>query len=180
MGTIRKYDINLGKWIIVGGSEAQNITITDTSILDDIKENNLESILKKYKTDIDLLKSNVAWLAKYGGGGGGNTPIEELSTVYYYGSLDNKLINSEILTLLNKSKEITNNITLDKSYYYIVLYENYILTKVLTSNNENITDGFKHIDNISLENKNYKIYEFHLNSGIALDVDATISITIKE
>lgn len=71
MGTIRKYDNELKQWVTVGGSDAQDISITDVSILENIEKNNVESVLKQHKNDIETLKSNVAWLAKYGGGGSG-------------------------------------------------------------------------------------------------------------
>lgn len=67
--TIKSYDAESKSWVIAGGSDANSIYVTDPNL----PGANVEDTLESFGRDIATLKSNVGWLAKYGGGGGGGT-----------------------------------------------------------------------------------------------------------
>ena len=67
------------------------------------------------------------------------------------------------------------------SFWYIVNYytgECYNSTvKITTENNEQIKNDFILKGDFILNSINYKLYEFHLSSGLSLDASVTINVT---
>ena len=72
MGSVRVYDKNINDWVVVSTSDASSTSVRSEKLLPEgVSTTNVEEVLINMKDDIDLLKSNVSWLAKHGGGGSG-------------------------------------------------------------------------------------------------------------
>lgn len=72
MGTVRIYDENIKDWVVVNTSDASSTSVRSEKLLPEgVSTSNVEEVLMNMKDDINLLKSNVSWLAKHGGGGSG-------------------------------------------------------------------------------------------------------------
>lgn len=118
-------------------------------------------------------------LAGSGGGGGGSST---LSSPAYYGSTTYIVREAEQVQSLSSNDNMTIEMNASLPYVYIAIPNTYILSRVITANNENITSNFELINNalpLSIKGKevNYKLYEFHLNSGLALEERITIYIS---
>ena len=71
MAFIKKYNPKTDKWEIISSTNAAGIYTKDESLLE--IGNNVDAVLHNLKEDVDYLKRNVSWLAKYGGGGSGGS-----------------------------------------------------------------------------------------------------------
>ena len=71
MAFIKKYNPSTDKWEIISSTNAAGIYTKDESLLE--IGNNVDAVLHNLKEDVDYLKRNVSWLAKYGGGGSGGS-----------------------------------------------------------------------------------------------------------
>lgn len=72
MGSVRAYDKNINDWVVISTSDASSTSVRSEKLLPEgVSTTNVEEVLINMKDDIDLLKSNVSWLAKHGGGGSG-------------------------------------------------------------------------------------------------------------
>ena len=72
MGSVRAYDKNINDWVVISTSDASSTSVRSEKLLPEgVSTTNVEEVLMNMKDDIDLLKSNVSWLAKHGGGGSG-------------------------------------------------------------------------------------------------------------
>lgn len=72
MGSVRVYDDNIKDWVVVNTSDASSTSVRSEKLLPEgVSTSNVEEVLMNMKDDINLLKSNVSWLAKHGGGGSG-------------------------------------------------------------------------------------------------------------
>ena len=71
MAFIKKYNPSTDKWEIISSTNAAGIYTKDKSLLE--IGNNVDTVLHNLKEDVDYLKRNVSWLAKYGGGGSGGS-----------------------------------------------------------------------------------------------------------
>lgn len=69
MALIKTYNPNTEKWEIISSTNAAGIYTKNESLQE--LGDNVDMILYNLKDDVDYLKKNVAWLAKYGGGGSG-------------------------------------------------------------------------------------------------------------
>ena len=86
------------------------------------------------------------------------------------------IINTVIQDFSNtRNYQVSANII--EPYYYIALPDEVILSKVTTENNEQIKEDFIFKGNFTLNSIKYKLYEFHLNSGLSLDTSVTINVT---
>lgn len=108
------------------------------------------------------------------GGGSGGTIARRLDNPIYYSVSDDNL--NEIPQDNSSNVSITN-VYVDKEYFYVAIPSDYEM-KVITENNENITNNFDDPININLNNMEYKLFKFHLDSGLALDVNVTINIIL--
>ena len=118
-----------------------------------------------------------------GGGGGGNIPLEH---AYFYGGKDDKIvidsdIETKVKSLATSSVRVNNNVPCNKKYFYLAVFSENNLIKVITENNENITSNFEldqNTFNITLSGQTltYKLYEFHLNSDIPLNANLNITL----
>lgn len=72
MGSVRAYDKNINDWVVISTSDASSTSVRSEKLLPEgVSTSNVEEVLMNMKDDINLLKSNVSWLAKHGGGGSG-------------------------------------------------------------------------------------------------------------
>ena len=120
------------------------------------------------------------WLKLAGGEGVEPTPPSKLENPFYYGGSNTEvtidIINTVIQYFSNtRNYQVSANII--EPYYYIALPDEVILSKVTTENNEQIKDDFIFKGNFTLNSIKYKLYEFHLNSGLSLDASVTINVT---
>lgn len=108
------------------------------------------------------------------GGGSGGTIARRLDKSIYYllsnSSLNNIPSNWETFTSSNIS---ITEVLLNTVYFYVAIPTDYTM-KIVTENNEDITDNF----NPKGTSAEYKLFEFCLNSGLALDVNVTINIIL--
>lgn len=115
-----------------------------------------------------------------GGGGGGDTPTT-LSKYYYYGGSEVAIPIEENTGTAMSGKSTTNysvksDVPCFSKYFYIGIPQYFNLQKVMTENNENITDLFL-MKGLYLQNsESYKLYEFHLSSDVPLNVNITITV----
>lgn len=78
MSTVRKYNKQNNTWESIASTDATEIYTSNPLLTGDstqTRKASVESILTEEKTEIELLKKNVSWLALHGGGGyggGGN------------------------------------------------------------------------------------------------------------
>ena len=102
---------------------------------------------------------------------------ETLDYPAYYGAslyeILPELAPVEIKTL-QSSQSMTVSCTTEHPYVYVALSDQYDIDKILTDNNENITDEFISTGVFSLDSITYNLYEFHLSSGLSLDVNINI------
>ena len=134
----------------------------------------------------DKIKKVLIELAtNWGEGGGGDDPTPPtpsgLDKYVYYGGSDTEVpidSNTEnVIGSLGKSKNRTiSNVPCYTKYYYISLPLAYQLQKVVTENNENITNMFSVKGAYSQDGDSYILREFHLSSDMPLDVNITITI----
>jgi hypothetical protein len=119
------------------------------------------------------------------GGGGGDDPTPPTPSglgkyVYYGGSNTAIPINastSSVIGSFGKSKNSTiSNVPCYTKYYYVSLPMAYQLQRVMTENNENITEFFVTKGAYTQDGETYILYEFHLSSDIPLNVNITITI----
>lgn len=126
-------------------------------------------------------KEQGIWQGLSGGGGGDPVVSKDLEIAYFYGGSNEEITTieeiEETLSSLYTSKKTSVSTTMDKAYHYIILYKDYNVSKVITANNEIITSSFIKKKDFTMDDIEYKLYEFHLNSGLPLDVTATIIIT---
>lgn len=111
------------------------------------------------------------------GGGSGGTIARRLDNPIYYSVSDDNL--NEIPQDNSSNVSITN-VYVDKEYFYVAIPSDYEM-KVITENNENITNTNNFNipkSTFNLNNIEYKLFEFHLDSGLALDVNVTINIIL--
>ena len=118
-----------------------------------------------------------------GGGGGGGDDAPTLSKPYYFGG-SNVAIPVDSNTgrimsgLSNSDKSVVSDVPCFTKYYYIGIPVSFTLQKVLTENNENITELFISKGAYLQGSDSYVLYEFHLNSDEPLNV--YMSITVVE
>lgn len=121
------------------------------------------------------------WVGLAGGGGGSTPVVPDLEVAYYYGALDYEVQTSsninDVIINLNSSKKKSTSTNMNKEYHYIILYKDYKISSVITTNNENITEEFKNKGIVTMNGTEYCLYEFHLSNGLPLDVTANINIT---
>lgn len=72
MSTTRIFDKVTKQWVAVSSSDADNVTVHDTSLLPKgTSQTSAEQVLVNHEARIDLAESHIAWLALHGGGGSG-------------------------------------------------------------------------------------------------------------
>lgn len=71
MAFIKKFNPTTQQWEIVSSTNARGIRIDNESLFE--RGNNVSEVLESLQTDVNDLKQNVSWLAKYGGGGSGGS-----------------------------------------------------------------------------------------------------------
>ena len=86
-------------------------------------------------------------------------------------------IISTVIQYFSNTRNYQVSANIIEPYYYIALPDEVILSKVTTENNEQIKDDFIFKGNFTLNSIKYKLYEFHLNSGLSLDASVTINVT---
>ena len=70
MASIKKYNATNKEWETISSTAANGI-YTNSEVLAE-RGDNVESILESIESDINTIKGNITWLAKYGGGGSGS------------------------------------------------------------------------------------------------------------
>lgn len=70
MSVFRKYNETTKRWEPVASADATTIFSSNPKITPTEETTSVEDILVRDRSDIELLKKNVSWLAKHGGGGG--------------------------------------------------------------------------------------------------------------
>lgn len=117
-----------------------------------------------------------------GGGGGGGSSTTQLDWPAYYGASDNEITTASQVQSLRVSTVTPMSGNENKPYFYVAMHNKYTLRRVVTANNENILGNFT-LKNSSLDmvidgqQLTYKLYEFHLSSGLALNESISISIS---
>lgn len=122
---------------------------------------------------------NGEW-SKLAGGGVEPIPTPQLENPFYYGGSDIEVTTETIITSIQyfqstKNYQVYSSVI--TSYYYIALPDGVILSKVTTENNEQIKDDFILKGNFIFHSLKYKLYEFHLDSGLSLDTSIIINVT---
>lgn len=122
---------------------------------------------------------NGEW-SKLAGGGVEPTPTPQLENPFYYGGSDIEVTTETIITSIQyfqstKNYQVYSSII--TPYYYIALPDGVILSKVTTENNEQIKNDFVLKGNFTFNSLRYKLYEFHLDSGLSLDTSIIINVT---
>ena len=133
--------------------------------------NSSKPILKAY--------INGEWL-KLAGGGVESIPTPQLENSFYYGGSNTEITIDTINTVIqhfSNTKNYQAYANIVEPYYYIALPDGVILSKVTTENNEQIKNDFILKGDFTLNSINYKLYEFHLSSGLSLDASVTINVT---
>ena len=95
----------------------------------------------------------------------------------YYGSVENEIPIESAPTYMEQlynSNSIEVRCPSDNPYVYVALYEEYKLSSAITLNNEDMLEDFENVGMFEFNNVNYKLYKFHLSSGLSLDVDINI------
>ena len=130
----------------------------------------------------NLYTINLVIPAGSGGGGGGGGSSTPLFWPAYYGASDNEITTAEQVQTLRISDVTPMSGNANKPYFYVAMESQYTLRRAMTANNENILSNFT-LKNSSLsvvvdeELLTYKLYEFHLSSGLALNESISISIS---
>ena len=133
--------------------------------------NSSKPILKAY--------INGEWL-KLAGGGVEPIPTPQLENPFYYGGSNIEITTETLITAIQYFQNTRNYqaySSIVTPYYYIALPDGVILSKVTTENNEQIKDDFVLKGNFTFNSLTYKLYEFHLDSGLSLDTSITINVT---
>jgi hypothetical protein len=144
------------------------------------KSNKVTSISDQ-STDTEYPSAKAVYdaIMQYGGHGGSGPAIVELSETVYYGGSNTALTTSSDLSGFSNSDESPiTDVSCNTKYFYISIPSTFGLEKVITENNENITDLFISRGQYQQNGISYTLYEFHLSSDIPLD--ANINITISE
>ena len=94
MACIKKFNSTTQQWEVVSTTNARGIRIDNENLYD--RGNNISDILESLQTDVNDLKQNVTWLAKYGGGGAGGGGGMGGSTIDASILVNGKPTNSEI------------------------------------------------------------------------------------
>ena len=129
-----------------------------------------------YEEAFRKLEDNIQNISKFIG-----EDIEIIPTleddIYYTGS--NTILNSfsNYNTFTNSNKSIIKNVYLGNIYYYLLIPQSYNI-KIITENNEDITEMFISKTNMTISNISYRVLEFHLSSNLPLDTNVTINITV--
>lgn len=99
----------------------------------------------------------------------------------YYGSIQGNIAIRDASVLvpsyLTPTSLMSTTCESNNAYVYIALYDEYNISSIVTANSENILSEFNNTGVFVLDNKIYKLYEFHLSSGLPLDVNINIQIT---
>ena len=133
--------------------------------------NSSKPILKAY--------INGEWL-KLAGGGVEPIPTPQLENPFYYGGSNIEVTTETLITAIQYFQNTRNYqaySSIVTPYYYIALPDGVILSKVTTENNEQIKDDFVLKGNFTFNLLTYKLYEFHLDSGLSLDTSIIINVT---
>ena len=133
--------------------------------------NSSKPILKAY--------INGEWL-KLAGGGVEPIPTPQLENPFYYGGSNIEITTETLITAIQYFQNTRNYqaySSIVTPYYYIALPDGVILSKVTTENNEQIKDDFVLKGNFTFNSLTYKLYEFHLDSGLSLDASIIINVT---
>lgn len=133
--------------------------------------NSSKPILKAY--------INGEWL-KLAGGGVEPIPTPQLENPFYYGGSNIEITTETLITAIQYFQNTRNYqayASIVTPYYYIALPDGVILSKVTTENNEQIKDDFVLKGNFTFNSLTYKLYEFHLDSGLSLDTSIIINVT---
>ena len=104
---------------------------------------------------------------------------EELETTYY--KVSNTQFTGQDISSFQSTTSKSFRFSISNTYFYVLTSQ--ILSEIKTGNNETLYDEIqpsdinyvKYIGNISINSKNYKIYEFHSDS----EFTGTINVTIK-
>lgn len=130
-----------------------------------------------YEEAFRKLEDNIQNISKFIGEDIEIIPTLE-NNIYYKGS-DTQLSNfSNYNTFTSSNKSIIKDVYIGNIYYYLLIPQDYTL-KIITENNEDITDKFNLINTtITISGVIYNIYEFHLSSNLPLDTNVTINITV--
>lgn len=133
--------------------------------------NSSKPILKAY--------INGEWL-KLAGGGVEPIPTPQLENPFYYGGSNIEITTETLITAIQyfqNTRDYQAYSSIVTPYYYIALPDGVILSKVTTENNEQIKDDFVLKGNFTFNSLTYKLYEFHLDSGLSLDTSIIINVT---
>ena len=102
-----------------------------------------------------------------------------LENPFYYGGSNTEITIDTINTTIqhfSSTKSYQASASIILPYYYIAIPNGITLSKVTTENNEQIKDDFILKGEFTLNSIRYKLYEFHLSSGLSLDASITISV----
>lgn len=125
----------------------------------------------------------VTYSATYDDGGSEPEPTRRLAYPMYYGGLPDELeLNSStalvVSTFSNTNTYVTSNIYCEGSYFYFALADIYTISSIIApSTTENVTDSFPLKGTYSQNGIVYKLYEFHLRSGLSYDQNITVTVT---
>lgn len=109
-------------------------------------------------------------------GGGGDIPVIKPIKLYYGGSNDRELdVETEYTSFGHTTNSSVSNRTLLKYYYVLVRGNSNI--RVVTNNNEPITDWFINDGTMTIDNTSYKIFKFHLDTDLTYNLTINITIT---
>lgn len=129
-----------------------------------------------YEEAFRKLEDNIQNISKFIG-----EDIEIIPTldnsIYYTGSNIELNNFSNYSTFTDSNKSIIKNVYLGNIYYYLLIPQSYNI-KIITENNEDITEMFVSKTNITISNISYRVLEFHLSSNLPLDTNVTINITV--
>lgn len=129
-----------------------------------------------YEEAFRKLEDNIQNISKFIG-----EDIEIIPTldnsIYYTGSDVELNSFSNYSTFTNSNKSIIKNVYLGNIYYYLLIPQSYNI-KIITENNEDITEMFISKTNMTISNISYRVLEFHLSSNLPLDTNVTINITV--
>lgn len=130
-----------------------------------------------YEEAFRKLEDNIQNISKFIGEDIEIIPTLE-NSIYYKGS-NTRLSNfSNYSTFTSSNKSIIKDVYIGNIYYYLLIPQDYSI-KIITENNEDITDKFNLINTtITINRIIYNIYEFHLSSNLPLDTNVTINITV--
>lgn len=129
-----------------------------------------------YEEAFRKLEDNIQNISKFIG-----EDIEIIPTldnsIYYTGSDVELNSFSNYSTFTDSNKSIIKNVYLGNIYYYLLIPQSYNI-KIITENNEDITEMFVSKTNMTISNISYRVLQFHLSSNLPLDTNVTINITV--